>query len=274
MTLRTDLERIAGEFTGTVGLWARSISTGEVVAFGAAVESFPSASVIKLPVLYELFRQAGEGRFQLEDKRVLTDEDKVPGAGVLQTLQNGLPLQILDLATLMMTISDNTASNMCIDLVGIDSVRQTMAGLGLPGLQLHNKFYKAVPGRPGNQVVPDHLGQLMDRIVRHEVLTPEACEQILGIMKRVQNPMSPRFFPEQLRLEPAPEGELSVVLASKTGAIQGVRNEVGAVWKGDGGFVFAILSRGCRDLRYHVDNEGELVVGRLAAALHGYFVGS
>lgn len=272
MELQQACTQIAGDFSGIIGLWGRSLVTGETVTFGAAGESFASASVIKLPVLYELFRQAGEGRFSLDETRVLTADDKVPGAGVLQDLTPGLTLRIIDLATLMMTISDNTASNLCIDLVGMDAVRQSMADLGLPGLQLHNKFYKAVPGRPRNQAVPDQLGLLLEQIVREAVLTPEDCRQILAIMKRVQNPMTPRFFPESLRLT-APEGNLPVTVAAKTGAIQGCRHEVAAVWKGDVGYVVAIMTRDCQDLRYHIDNEGELVVGQLAAAVHRYFLG-
>lgn len=263
MTLTAELQQIGESFSGKIGLWARSLVTGEVVTSGAAGETFPSASVIKLPVLYELFRQAGEGRFRLEETRVLTDGDKVPGAGVLQHLSPGLTLPIMDLAALMMIVSDNTASNMCIDLVGPEQVRRSMADLGLPGLQLHNRFYRAVPGGPVNQAVPEQLGQLLDRIVRAEVLTPEACSRILSIMKQVQNPMTPRYFPDD---EPPAE------LAAKTGAIQGCRHEVAAIFKGGRGFVTAIMTRDCQDLRYHPDNEGELVVARLAAALYRYFL--
>jgi beta-lactamase class A len=266
-----ELQAIAGAFSGRIGLWARSLTTGETVEFGEARLPFPSASVIKLPVLYELFRQAGDGRFQLEDQRVLTAEDKVQGAGVLQDLSPGLALRVIDLATLMMTVSDNTASNMCIDLVGAGNVRESMAALGLPGLQLHSRFYKAVPGAPRNQATPAELGMLLDRIVRHEVLTPAACEQILTIMKKVQFPMTPRFFPEFLQFR-APTGDLPVSIAAKTGAIEGCRHEVAAVWKGSRGYVMAIMTRDCQDPRYHLDNEGELVVGRLAAALHQYFI--
>lgn len=274
MSLYTDLAALAAPFSGRVGLWARSMATGEVVEFGAAHESFPSASVIKLPVLYEVLRQAAEGRFRLDEVRLLRDEDKVPGAGVLQDLSPCLAVPILDLATLMMTISDNTASNMCIDLVGIEAVQAAMAELGLPGLQLHNLFYKAVPGRPRNQAVPAELGMLMDRIVRHEVLDPAACEQMLGIMQRVQFPFIPRFLPELMRLEPAPGGDPPVVVAAKSGAITGCRHEVAAVWKGDRGYVISVMTKDCRDPRFHEDNEGQLLVGQLAGAVHRYFLGA
>lgn len=265
MDLKAELERIAAGFSGRIGLWARSLESGETVTFGAAGESFPSASVIKLPVLYELFRQAGEGRFRLDETRELTDADKVPGAGVLQYLSPGLSLPIIDLATLMVSISDNTASNMCMDLVGPEQVRQGMAALGLPGLQLHNRFFRAVPGGPVNQAVPEQLGHLLDRIVRAEVLTPEACGRIVDMMKLVQSPMTPRYFPE---CDPP------TTVAAKTGAIQGCRHEVAAVFQGARGYVLAIMTRDCTDLRYHPDNEGELVVGRLGAALYDYFLGS
>lgn len=274
MSLYTELAALTAPFSGRVGLWARSMETGEVVEFGETRDTFPSASVIKLPVLYELFRQAEEGCFRLDDVRLLRDEEKVPGAGVLQDLSPGLPVPIIDLATLMITVSDNTASNMCIDLVGTDGVRTAMAGLGLPGLQLHNLFYKAVPGRPRNQAVPAELGMLMDRIVRHEVLNPPACEQMLGIMKRVQFPFIPRFLPEFIRVGPAPESEPSVTIAAKSGAITGCRHEVAAVWKGGRGYVIAVMTKDCEDPRFHEDNEGQILVGKLAGAVHRFFLGA
>lgn len=273
MKVMDDLTLLASGFSGTMGLWARSLTTGEVVEFGDAHAPFSSASTIKLAIFYELYRQAVEGKVDLDSPWTMTAEDQVPGSGVLKDLSPGINLPIRDLATLMMTISDNTASNLCIDVVdGLATVNPAMDQLGLGGLRLHNKFFKAVPGRPGNQAVPAHLGGLLDRIARREVLTPEACDEMIGVMKRVQSPLIPRFFPEYQRLQKV-EGEDEVVVAAKYGSITGCRHEVGAVWKGDQGYVIAVMTRGCADPRYHEDNEGQLLVGKAAAAVHAHFMG-
>lgn len=270
MTSPTDaLARLAESFSGTIGVWARDFQTGKVIQLGAAEESFPSASTIKLAIFYELMRQAGEGRLSLDEMRELKAEEKVPGCGVLRDLTPGIRLPLRDLATLMMTISDNTASNMCIDAVGIEAVNRAMDDLGLSGLRLRFKFFRALPGHPVNSAVPAQLGQLMDRIVRHEVLTPAACEEMLAVMKRVQCPFAARYLPGGAQYDRPPEGP---VIAAKFGMITGCRHEVGAIWKGDRGFVYCVMTKDCQDERPVEDNEGLLAVGRAVKILYDCFV--
>ena len=267
-----ELNRLSAEFSGTLGLWARGIQSGELIKSGAADESFPSASVIKLAIYYEMMRQAGEGKLSLDDLSELTAEEKVPGCGVLRDLTPGIRLPLRDLASLMMTISDNTASNTCIDAVGIESINQTMADLGLPGLRQEFKFFHALPGHPVNSAVPTQLGTLMDRIVRHEVLTPAACDEMVAVMKQVQSPFAGRYLPGASQYDRVPEGP-SPIIAAKFGMITGCRHEVGAIWKGDRGFVYAIMTKGCKDERPIEDNEGRLVLGRAARVLYDHYIG-
>jgi beta-lactamase class A len=264
-----ELARLAESFSGTIGVWARSVQTGEVIQSGAAEEAFPSASTIKLAIFYEMMRQAGEGRLDLNEMRALRDEEKVPGCGVLRDLTPGIQLPLRDLATLMMTISDNTASNMCIDAVGIESVNRAMDDLGLPGLRLRFKFFRALPGHPVNSAVPAQLGRLMDMIVRHEVLTPASCDAMLAVMKRVQCPFAARYLPGGAQYDRSPDGP---VIAAKFGMITGCRHEVGAVWKGDRGFVYAVMTKACKDERPVEDNEGLLAVGRAVRILWDHFM--
>lgn len=272
MNVMAELAALATGFSGTMGVWAQGLTSGESLSFGAADESFPSASTIKLAILYELFRQAAEGRVDLDAQRTMTAEDQVPGTGVLKDLTPGISLPVRDLATLMMTVSDNTASNLCIDVVGLDAVNAAMDDLGLHGLRLYNKFYKPQPDRPRNQATPAQLGALMARIVHHQVLTPEACDAMLGIMKRVQGPFARRFLPEITR-QPVDEGEPELTVAAKLGILVGCRHEVGAVWKGDRGYIYAVMTRDCKDARKMEDNEGHLLVSRAVAVLHGHFFG-
>lgn len=273
MNVMAELAALATGFSGTTGVWARDLTSGEAVSFGAADESFPSASTIKLAIFYELFRQAGEGRVDLDAFWPLTAADQVPGSGVLKDLTPGIALPIRDLATLMMTISDNTASNLCIDIVGLDSVNRAMDDLGLHGLRLYSKFFKPLPDRPRNQAVPAQLGALMAKIVRHEVLTLEACAVMIAIMKKVQGPFSRRFLPETVQLEKI-EGEPELVVAAKYGMIIGCRHEVGAIWKGDRGYLYAVMTRDCTDERWVEENEGQLLLGKVIAVLHQHFLGS
>ncbi len=265
------LESLAAGFSGTIGVWGRSLQTGEVIQAGAHDESFPSASTIKLAIFYEMMRQAGEGRLDLDEMRELQEVEKVPGCGVLRDLTPGIRLPLRDLATLMMTISDNTASNMCIDAVGLESVNPAMDALGLTGLRLRFKFFRALPGHPVNSAVPSQLGQLMDLIVRREVLTPAACDEMLSVMKRVQSPYAARYLPGAAQYDRLPEGP---TIAAKFGSVTGCRHEVGAVWKGGRGFVYSVMTKDCKDERRVEDNEGVLAVGRAVEILYRHFIAS
>ena len=140
-----EVQVLLAGFSGTVGLWARSFDSGEEIAW-QPLETFPAASTIKVPILCEVFRQAGEGRFTLADARTLKTDDQVGGSGILKDLTAGLALTVKDLATLMIVISDNTATNMLIDLVGLDAVNASCERLGLSGTRLEFRVQRAPEG--------------------------------------------------------------------------------------------------------------------------------
>jgi beta-lactamase class A len=271
--LQTELQRLADQFSGSYGLWARSLQTGEVVEFGESRTDIRSASIIKLAVCYEVFRRIQLGEFDPQQPITLVDEEKVPGDGVLKYLTSGIQLPLIDVVKLMMTISDNTASNICIGLVGAEAVRRSMTDLGLPGIKLYNKFYKAPPGGPINTCTAADTGRLLDLIVRKEVLTPALCEQIVGIMANCVFPFIPRYLPELNEPEWEPDVPNLKIIA-KTGCVADVRHEVGAVWRKGEGYVLCVMTRGCKETREWEDHEGQLLVGKVALAVHRYFLGN
>ena len=125
------LESIQSRFSGRFGLAARNLTTGEEFLLDHD-QVFPTASSIKTAILYEVFRQAEEGTFGLDDRVELKSSDIVRGSGVLRDIAPGLQPTVHDLAMLMIIVSDNTATNMLIDLVGgPDPVNASMAAIGL-----------------------------------------------------------------------------------------------------------------------------------------------
>ncbi|MDP2859469.1 MAG: serine hydrolase, partial [Bacillota bacterium] len=110
-------EKLVSSFSGTFGLYARHLRSGEVLEFNAD-ERFPTASCTKVPILIEVWKQALDGRFSLDDQMVLTSENVTTGTGVLLDLTPGLKMSVRDVALLMIVVSDNVATNMLIDLVG------------------------------------------------------------------------------------------------------------------------------------------------------------
>lgn len=265
------IRRRASGFSGTLGVWARAVTGYETIEWNAH-DVFPSASTIKLPVLYEVFRQAGEGRIRLGDTLVARDEDVVPGSGILKDLTPGVGLSVRDLAVLMIVVSDNTAANLLIDLVGLDDVNQTLRALALRDTVLEHKFFRAPPGAPVNRTSPADLGRLMMLIATHAVLTPEACEDMLAILRR-------QHYTDQITRRLAEfDGYLEqgvaplVQVASKSGAIRGTRNDVALVERGDLRYVIAMMSRDCADRRFYLDNEGAVLLADVAALVDGHFL--
>jgi len=124
MDLKDEIERIAGECGGTVAVAAAHVTTGRQLEREAR-RPFPSASVIKVPILAALHAEAAAGRLAWEETVSLTEAIKVPGSGVLRELHAGIELNLEDLARLMIVVSDNTATNLLIDRLG---TRQAQVG--------------------------------------------------------------------------------------------------------------------------------------------------
>jgi beta-lactamase class A len=273
MTTPTSLEgiqRLAAGFSGVFGVWAHALASGETIQWNAQ-EVFPAASTIKLPILYEVYRQASEGRFRLTDTLTATAEEIVGGSGVLKDLTPGLTLSIRDLATLMIAVSDNTAANLLIDQVGIDSVNHSLQDLGLRATVLEHKLMRAAPGASVNRSTPAELGHLMTLIATHAVLTPAACEELLEILRRQHytDQITRRIAEFDGFVEAGTEPAMTV--ASKSGSVRGTRNDVAFVESPQCRYVLAMMSRDCSDRRFYVDNEASVLLAEVSAQIYVHF---
>ena len=121
--LRANIERITRGINARWGIYMKCLETGDEIALGAD-EPMDTMSVIKIPLMVEAYRQIEAGKFRLDDRYTLKDEDKRPGTGVIRTLDAGASLTIKDLITLMNTVSDNTATDILFDKVGGVEARQ------------------------------------------------------------------------------------------------------------------------------------------------------
>ena len=147
----TQLETLADRVDGVVSYTVVDVSTGDRFA-RLDTELLPTASTIKIAILYELFRQAEEGRIALDDPQPLSPSARAGGAGILQELRSPV-LSLRDLATLMIVLSDNTATNAVIDAVGMDNVTRRMEGLGLTGIRLRRRMIDLEAARRGDENV-------------------------------------------------------------------------------------------------------------------------
>jgi beta-lactamase class A len=135
-----EIEKIANSHDGVMGVAIKDLTTSEEILINDQL-IFPTGSSIKIPILIELYKQAAEGKYKLTDQRWVEGKDKVGGSGVIVNFgDHTSQLSLGDLATLMIVLSDNTATNMLIDQVGMANVNRTMDELGLKQIRLRRKM--------------------------------------------------------------------------------------------------------------------------------------
>lgn len=274
MALLEEIARIAEQGGGVYGVAAKDMSTGETVELRAG-ETFNTASVIKVAVMVELYRRDHAGELDLGERVELTDEHRVGGSGVLQEFGDGLRPTLRVLCAAMIVVSDNVATNMLASRLGIGAVNACMESLGLPGTRLNRliRFEPAPSGRsePLGLTTPAEMLRLFAALARGAVVSPEASREMLGILSRQQyRELIPRYLPDAYD---AVTGESEPMIAHKTGAVNGVRNDVALLSFRDGRrWVISAFSRELRDLTWSVENTGEKTLGRIARAIYDAWV--
>ena len=273
-SLLSALKRAEHKLGGTLGVAASRLDGSDRVAFQDE-QAFPAASTIKVFILQTLLESVEAGRRRLDDRRVLTAGDQVTGSGILKSLSPGNSYSLLDLATLMIVVSDNTATNMLIEELGVEAVNASIVRHGWSATHLAGLLQRTEDGEPTpkspSTTSPRDLADVFRRLWQGELLGPELTERAKGIYARQQHTdQLGRFLP----FDPysTEMGEATTSIASKGGAIRGVRNDAGIIDTGVTGYVLAIMTRDCHDLRFHPDNLGSIVVSEVSKALYGYFV--
>ena len=288
-TVASEIERLADVTGGIVGVAATQVATGRHIGYRED-ELFPTASVIKLPLLVTLYEDAIAGRIDLSERVVYREETKVAGSGVLQYLDDGLDPTLRDLSVLMMSVSDNTATDLLFDRVGTARIEATMARLGLSSIRVpfdiramlmelvdmdHSReggyeelrtLLRLSAGSGGRSMIPDQadrttpadMCRLLELIESRAVLDADACTAIIELMKRIQ---SGTRIPGLL-----PKG---TVVAHKTGSYRRLRNDVGIVYAPKGPYVIALFARELA--RDNVDDDGALA--RISLAVYEEFAG-
>lgn len=277
MTRDEVLEAIARadrEFSGSIGVAAKHLATGEELRHRAD-ESFPSASLIKLLPLVEAFRLAYEGRLSLDEELVVRPEQMVGGSGVLKELRPGHRLTIREAATLMVILSDNTATNMLIDRLGLDACNRTVRELGIEGTELRSRIdfdYLLPDIRRFGVATPAGIVRLLEAVARYELMDAAHSEGVIDILQRQQyQDMIPRYIPWNMYARDLGLDQ-EIWVGNKTGFFMGVRTDAGIVTTPRGRYVLALLSKDCADHRFSPDNEGTVALARISRLIFDYFM--
>ena len=245
-SLEADLRRIGAGYSGKWTCALSDLTSGGQIGIDED-DVMPCASLIKAPILVALYQAAHEGRVALEDRITYREEHQCLGSGVLQRLSLGVEMSVRDAATLMIIISDNVATNMVIDLMGLDYINEQQRRLGLERTTLFYRLGDPAAGldaRNHNVSTAREITRLLELIARHEAVSPEASEDMLRIMRRQD------YRHELTRL--LPWNELNMLpnhqenwVAEKGGAfLNGVRCS-GAVFHGaKGSFAMSVFCEG------------------------------
>jgi beta-lactamase class A len=274
--LQTQVEAIAAQHHGKVALFAENLQTHKIVAISpdAPVQT---ASTIKLAILYEALEQIRAGRTHMDTRLTLTAADQVPGSGVLQHFDTPLPLTLKDALTLMIVMSDNTATNLAIDHLGLGNINGSLAKLGLKNTYLYKKVF--TPVTPGTVMPADQkrfgLGKttaremalLMTKIATCDLggTTTEGDEKLCAAALHMLHAQFYRDgIPRYLDGLPGAAGDS---IASKSGALDASRSDVAMISTKAGMVVVSIYTYENADQSWTPDDEGDLTVAKLARAI-------
>lgn len=223
---------VNASLNGVLAFHAIDLTNGRTLFVNSGTV-FPQASSIKIAIMIQMFKAARAGAFNLEDPVLLDPKETVGGSGHLQILLRTGPvrLTVRDLISAMIETSDNTATNRCIGMVGVDKVNQTLAELGFRATRLQRRMLDtaAAINDMENISTPQEMAHLADLIYHGKAVDPEACKEMLIMMKRVNAAMR-KVIPG------------AVEVASKPGDLTGVHCETGIVFLPNRPFALSVAA--------------------------------
>jgi len=260
-SLRRTLDSLAATDHGVVGYSIHDLDTGEELE-RQGDETFPTASLIKVPILVTLFDLVEHGEISLDDPLTVLHIDKVPGSGEVQFLHDGAIITVHDAAWYMITISDNTATNLLLDRVIIRRVWQKMESLGLPHTKVHSKTFLRITSvamdssaKYGLGVsTPNEMARLFMLLAAGKAVSPRADSTMLDILEHNEdNTLLERYLD-------------GVRVARKTGAVDDARTECSLMYLRSR-VVACVFTKENQDQRWILDSEPQLTMAKMGAAI-------
>jgi len=254
--LQEDLRAVDKQLDGVLGLALKDLTSGEEF-FVNGDEIMPQASSIKIAVLAELYLQAQQGKLKLTDEYTVRADDLVPGSDIMLGLTPGVTrLTLRDLATMMVAVSDNSATNVLIDRIGMEGVNSMLESQGLHATRLRRKMMDLKAAGEGRENVstPREMMVLLDTIYRGKLLSKEMTEDFLKVLSTHK---------ESSLLQGLPD---DAVAANKPGELEAVRNDSGIVLVKNRPYLLCVMTAYLKD-----EKEGSAAIRKIAALTYSYF---
>lgn len=276
--LDRQLQAIAQAHHGHLALFAQNLRTGQTASVDPD-QPVQTASVIKLGILLDAAEQIRAGQAAFSDKLVLTKDNQTGGSGVLGELDTPLTLTLRDTLTMMVVLSDNTATNLAIDRLGRAHIDATLRAAGLTQTWLYKKIgIASKEPMPADQphfglgkTTAREMASVMERLAECRLSLNSApplpgdgplCGTLLDMLRHQQDRDSlPRY------LESLDTSERGSAIGNKTGALDAVRNDVALIATKEGPVVIAAFTWDNTDQRWNGDNEGEITMAKTAKAI-------
>jgi beta-lactamase class A len=265
--LRRKLDSIADAHHGVVGYSVIDLETGARIS-RRGDETFPTASLIKVPILVTVYDLVAKGQISLDDPLTVLKIDQVPGSGIIQFLHNGTILTVHDAAWLMSTISDNTATNLLLDRIIIRRVWAKMDSLGLQHTRVHSKSFLRNSSVAMDSSVkygfgvttPNEMAHLFELMALGKAVNPVADSTMLDILEHNGTDfMLQRYL-------------VGARAAHKDGETDAVRTEC-TLWYLKNRVVACVMTKENKDQRWILDNEPQLTLANMGLAIVNAFGG-
>jgi beta-lactamase class A len=254
--LESTINDVDRNLDGVLGVAILDLSSGKQFLLHAD-EIFPQASSIKIAVLAELYRQAQTGKLKLTDLYTVQASDLVPDSDIMGGLTPGVTrITLRDLATMMVAVSDNSATNVLIDHVGMENVNTLMDSLRLSHTRLRRKMMDLKAAGEGRENIstPAEMMTLLEDIFQGKVLNQEMTADFFKVLSTHKESFIPRDLPE------------GVKIANKPGELEGVRNDSGVVFVEKHPYVICVMTTYLRHER-----DGEEAITKISAAAYRMF---
>jgi beta-lactamase class A len=249
--LESAIHEVDQNLDGVMGVAIEDLTTGDHF-FLRENEVFAQASSIKITVLAELYRQAQHGKLKLTDLYTVQTTDLVPDSDIMGGLTPGITrVTLRDLATMMVAVSDNSATNVLIDRVGMENVNVLLDSLGLSHTRLRRKMMDVNAAKEGRENIstPREMMTSLEAIYRGKVLDKNSTEDFFKVLSTNKNSWIPRDLPADLRI------------ANKPGSLEAVRNDSGIVFVEGRPYIICVMTAFLRDER-----DGEQAISKISLA--------
>src|SRR3954451_13205603 len=253
---------------GEVGLAVKHLKTGEAYEYHAD-QAMPTASLIKLPVMIATYEAVDKENLSLSEMIELKKADQVPGSGILTShFSPGTKISLRDAIRLMIVYSDNTATNLVLDKLGLPATNECMERLGCPDTKINSKVFRADTSIAKDRSKQFGLGstsardmlKLCEMLHDKKLVNEKACKQMLDHMYACDDKLKvPRLLPAKTRV------------AHKTGSVNSSRTDAGIIVSPSGPIAYCILTNKNKDQRWTNDNEGDRFCAETGAAIYKYF---